>query len=103
MLNEQHYYHPQQLKEFLQEKVSHLFYGLEVSINCNVSLYVYSTQTVIWSKLSSKIVMSTITSHNFMDVNKLNPHQVEFFLNPQKRTVWPYLRVYPFVRYIVTY
>ena len=47
MLNEQHYYHPQQLKEFLQEKVSHLFYGLEVSINCNVSLYVYSTQTVI--------------------------------------------------------
>ena len=35
------------LKEFLQEKVSHLFYGLEVSINCNVSLYVYSTQTVI--------------------------------------------------------
>ena len=45
MLNEQHYYHPQQLKEFLQEKVSHLFYGLEVSINCNVSLYVYSTQT----------------------------------------------------------
>lgn len=33
MLNEQHYYHPQQLKEFLQEKVSHLFYGLEVSIN----------------------------------------------------------------------
>ena len=47
MLNEQHYYYPQQLKEFLQEKVSHLFYGLEVSINFNVSLYVYSTQTVI--------------------------------------------------------
>ena len=103
MLNEQQYYYPQQLKEFLQEKVSHLFYGLEVSINCNVSLYVYSTQTVIWSKLSSKIVMSTITSHNFMDVNKLNPHQVEFFFNPQKMTVWLYRLVYPFVRYIVTY
>ena len=42
MLNEQHYYYPKQLKEFLQEKVSHLFSGLEVSINCNVSLYVHS-------------------------------------------------------------
>ena len=90
------------LKEFLQEKVSHLFYGLEVSINY-IMFHYMDTQTVIWSKLSSKIVMSTITSHNFLDVNKLNPHQVEFFFNPQKRTVWLYRLVYPFVRYIVTY
>ena len=42
MLNEQHYYYmyPQQLWECLQEKVSHLFSGLEVSVNVNVSLYV---------------------------------------------------------------
>ena len=43
MLNEQHYYYmyPQQLWECLQEKVSHLFSGLEVSVNGNVSLYVH--------------------------------------------------------------
>ena len=43
MLNDQHFYYPQQLWEFVQEKVSHLFSGLEVSINCNVLLYVHSS------------------------------------------------------------
>ena len=38
MFNEKHYYHPQQLKEFLQEKMAGLFSSLEFSINCNVSL-----------------------------------------------------------------
>ena len=38
MLNEQRFCYPQQLKEFLQEEESHLFSGLEVSVNCNVSL-----------------------------------------------------------------
>lgn len=69
--NEQHHYYPQQLKEFYKKKISGLFSGLEFSIN---TTFYYSAQTVLRSKLSGKIVMSTLTSHSVMDVNKFNPH-----------------------------